>query len=62
MEIVQDGERFVAAGMLVQNDLRFLMEFNSRNLRKKRVGKEALGMLKMRMITKKMMKTVNFLN
>ena len=62
MEIVQDGERFVAAGMLVQNDLRFPMEFNSRNLRKKRVGKEALGMLKMRMITKKMMKTVNFLN
>ena len=62
MEIVQDGERFVAAGMLVQNDLRFLMESNSRNLRKKRVGKEALGMLKMRMITKKMMKTVNFLN
>ena len=62
MEIVQDGERFVAAGMLVQNDLRFLMEFNSRSLRKKRVGKEALGMLTMRMITKKMMKTVNFLN
>lgn len=62
MEIVQDGERFVAAGIVVQNDLRFPMEFNSRNLRKKRVGKEALGMLKMRMITKKMMKTVNFLN
>ena len=62
MEIVQDGERFVAAGIVVQNDLRFLIEFNFRSLRKKRVGKEALGMLKMRMITKKMMKTVNFLN